>query len=501
MEPILAFILALVPVVLLLVALGVFQWPAHWVTPAVLILTVGSAVFFWNLAPATAAAASLEGALIALWPIMIIIVAAIFTYNIAVHTGSLKIIENFLAGITSDKRLQVLILAWGFGGFLESVAGYGTAVAIPASILIVLGFKPLFASVLALIANTVPTAFGAVGIAVSTLSQLTGLDPMPLGGAIALQLTPFIILIPFVLIALVGGGIKALKGVWPVALAAGVSFAVTHWLAANFLGTELPALLGSSVSLIITVLMAPHFGEKSTVKLSPQRKRDVFRAWLPYVLMFAFILVASPIVPPVNHALKAISSSFVIVEGAKPVSFAWIGTPGVLIIFAAVIAGSIQGAKPKDLVKLMGKTLVKLGPSFLTVMSILAMAKVMGYSGMIAAIASTLSGATGAFFPAISPLLGALGTFVTGSDTSSNILFGQLQTEVAGKIGADPIWLAAANTAGATAGKMISPQSIAVAVSATGLAGQEGAILRRTLPACLVYVALLGVLVLIASFY
>ncbi len=503
MQNILLFILALVPILALLLALGVFQWPAHFVTPAIALLTLVLGLVFWRTDLLILGGAALEGGMIALWPIMIVIVAAIFTYNVAVKTGALNTIENFLSGITRDKRLQVLILAWGLGGFLESVAGYGTAVAIPASILIVLGFNPLFASVLSLIANTVPTAFGAVGIPVSTLSQLTGLDPFALSGAVALQLTPFIILIPFVLVILAGKGFHALKGVWHIALAAGISFAVPHWFAANFLGPELPALIGSSVSLLVTVLLSNNHGKEEKASQAESVRLTggkIFLAWLPYLLMFIFIILASPLFPWIQHALKTINTSLTFVPGGKPVTFYWIATPGVLIILAAVIAGKIQGATFLELIKQMRLTFIKLGPSFLTVISILTMAKMMSYSGMIGDIALVIASATGLYFPLISPFLGALGTFVTGSDTSSNILFGQLQTEVAGKIGQNPVWLAAANTAGATAGKMISPQSIAVAVGATGQAGQEGSILRQTLPACLTYVALLGVFVFFFRF-
>ncbi len=496
MTDFLSLSVALLPILVLLVALGVFKWPAHWVTPAVLILTLVLSLVYFQSQPSLAMNSALEGALIALWPIMIVIVAAIYTYLVAESTGSLEVIETFLSGITTDKRLQVLILAWGFGGFLESVAGYGTAVAIPASILIVLGFSPLFASVISLIANTVPTAFGAVGIPVSTLAQLTGLDVRLLSGLVALQLTPFIILIPFVLVVLTGGGLRALSGVWPIALASGLSFAVVHGLTAAFLGAELPALLGSAVSLLVTVVLASRYRsvQSPPTNTAPQRKRDILRAWLPYLLMFAFILISSPLIPPLNHLLKEVHSELTLVAG-KPVRFYWVATPGVMILLAAVIAGLAQGASPSQLLRLFGKTLTKLGPSFVTVMSILAMARVMGTSGMITLIALSISSATGGLYPLLAPLLGALGTFVTGSDTSSNILFGQLQTEVAQKIGAGPAWLAASNTAGATAGKMISPQSIAVAVSATNQSGQEGNILQKTLPVCLIYVVLAGILV------
>lgn len=488
------FFLALVPIAGLLLALGVFKAPAHWATPATWAAGAVLAWLFWGFGPEKIAGASLEGAAFALWPIMLVIVAAIFTYKLAELTGALETIKTMLAGISTDKRIQVLILAWGFGGFLEAVAGYGTAVAIPASILAILGFNPVFAAVISLIANTVPTAFGAVGIPVSTLAALTGLDPARLSLAVGLQLTPFIILIPFALVVLVGGGFKALKGVVGITLTAGLGFAVPQLAAAAFLGPELPALLGSIGALGATIAYAMVFHRKdrghSDVTFS-----QGFLAWLPYLLVFLFVLAASKLVHPVYDFLGQFHSSFVFFEGGKPVDFKWLSTPGVLILAASVIGALIQGARPGAIGRTFGKTVWSLNRSALTVVSILALAKVLDYSGMIGSLASVLVSLTGSFYPLFAPLIGALGTFVTGSDTSSNILFGKLQMTVADQTGLNAFWLAAANTAGATAGKMISPQSIAVATGATGLTGQEGKILGQTLGFCLAYVLILGVLV------
>lgn len=495
------FFIALIPIIGLILALGIFKAPAHWATPLILSLTALLAVVVWAFPLSSLGTAMLEGAAFALWPIMLVILSALFTYNLAEASGSLTTIKRMLTGITSDKRIQVLILAWGFGGFLESVAGYGTAVAIPASILAALGFNPLFAAGLALIANTVPTAFGAVGIAVSTLATITGLPVDTLSLAIGLQLTPFIILIPFVLVMITGGGFKALKGVFWITLGSGVAFAIPQLAAAAFLGAELPAILGSLSSMAVTILLAklmhkgtedPHAGE------APVTFREGFLAWLPYVLVFLFVLLASPLVPPVRDFLGHFKSALPIYTGpgAKPLEFKWLATPGVLIILATLVGGLLQGVNLLKIFQVFGKTATQLVKSTITVVSILALAKVMGYSGMISDLAAVLVALTGPLFPLFSPLIGTLGTFVTGSDTSSNILFGKLQTEVAAGIHQSPTWLAAANTTGATAGKMISPQSIAVATAAIGQTGKEGNLLLQTLPYCLVYAALVGVMVL-----
>ncbi len=492
-----AFILSLIPIVLLMILLGAFKVAAHKAAPITLAVTAILALAYWKMPVLHLAGAVGEGVAMGLWPIMIVIVAAIFSYNLAKETGSMDKITKILESITTDKRIQVLILAWGFGGFLEAVAGYGTAVAIPASILAALGFNPLFAAVISLIANTVPTAFGAIGIPVSTLATLTELDPNHLSALVALQLTPFIILIPFVLVMMTGGGFKALKGVVGITLASGLGFAIPQYLAARYLGPQLPALLGSMGSLGITILLAKA-RNRGTKTVSFTAKYQ-WEAWRPYILILVLILGASSLVPPVFHLLGEISSSIVFVEGAKPLTFKWIATPGALIVIATFIAGFMAKLRFKAIAKIFWNTVKQLSKSFPTVLSIVALAKVMSYSGMITDIAGALAVLTGPVFPYISPLIGTLGTFVTGSDTSSNILFGKLQTEIAGSLHADPYWLAAANTAGATAGKMISPQSIAVATSATGLAGMEGKIFGQTLVFCLIYVLLLGVFVGLCS--
>jgi len=493
------FFLALIPIAGLLLALGVFKVPAHWATPATWLAGSLLAWGFWGFGPEKLWGASLEGAAFALWPILLVIVAAIFTYKLAELTGALTTIKTMLSGITSDRRIQVLILAWGFGGFLEAVAGYGTAVAIPASILAILGFNPVFAAVVSLIANTVPTAFGAVGIPVSTLAALTGLEPAKLSLAVGLQLTPFIVLIPFALVVLVGGGFKALKGVMGVTLTAGLAFALPQLAAAAFLGPELPALLGSVCSLGATILYTLVFHKDTrTPPVAGQPSvtlAEGLKAWLPYLLVLAFVLVASKLVHPVYAFLNQFHTAVTFFDGGHPVDFKWLSTPGVLILVAATLGALVQGARPATIAKTLGKTAWSLNKSFVTVISILALAKVLDYSGMIGTLAGVLVSVTGPLYPVIAPLIGALGTFVTGSDTSSNVLFGKLQMTVAQQTGLNAYWLAAANTAGATAGKMISPQSIAVATGATGLSGQEGAILGRTLGFCLVYVLVLGVLV------
>ncbi|MBL4938287.1 lactate permease LctP family transporter [Clostridium sp. YIM B02515] len=514
MNNVVLFLLALVPIVLLMVSLGVLKIPAHKACTMVLGLVLVLAIVFWKMPILNAFTAALEGVVMAVWPIAIIIIAAIFTYNLALHTKSMDTIKNMLSGITTDKRIQVLILAWGFGGFLEAVAGYGTAVAIPASILAALGFEPIFAAVICLIANTVPTAFGAIGTPVISLAKIANIDVNVLSYYVGLQLVLFIIVVPMVLVLITTKSLKGLKGVMGISLASGISFAIPEVLAAKFMGAELPALLGSVCSMAVTIIIAKRMSNKvkatkgaAKEEIAAANSQISFKegiiAWIPYILVFVFIILSSQLVPFIYNPLSHIKSSVLVYTGAnaKHYDIKWIATPGTIILIATVLGGLIQGAKVGEIVTVFGKTCKQLTKSTITVISIVAMAKVMDYSGMIKNLAEMLVAITGSFYPLISSVIGALGTFVTGSDTSSNVLFGRLQTEVAASIHVNPVWLAAANTAGATAGKMISPQSIAVATAATGLAGAEGKILNKTLKFCAGYVIILGGLVYIGSMF
>ena len=492
------FAIAMIPVLWLIVSLGVLKMPAHKTCSFTVILTLAIAIICWRMKFIDGITATVEGMAIALWPILLVIVAALFTYNLAVETKTMDVIKKMLSSITTDKRIQVLILAWGFGGFLEAVAGYGTAVAIPASILASLGFNPLFAAVICLLANTVPTAFGALGIPVTTLATVTGLEVVHLSYVTSIQLAGFIVLIPFLLVILTEKSIKALKGVIAITLVSGITFAVPQIFIAKYLGADLPALVASICSMACTILMAKAMNkEKVETKEDKIGLKEGVLAWLPYILLCGLILIASPLVPSINSLLAKASSNIHIYTGdaTSTTAFSWINTPGMMILIATFIAGLIQKLKFTYMLDVLKRTIIQLKTSFITIMSIVAISKIMSHSGMTSSISFGLCAITGSFYPLIAPLLGAIGTFVTGSDTSANILFGALQTEAAKSLSIDPYWIAAANTAGATAGKMISPQSIAIATSATGLIGSEGKILSTTVKYCLGYVIILGLIV------
>lgn len=486
------FFIALIPIVWLMISLGVLKTPGHKATPVTLIITLVLAIAVWKMPIVDALKAGLEGAASAIWPIIIVIIAAVFIYNLSIYTKSMDLIKNMMTSITTDQRILVLILAWGFGGFLEAIAGFGTAVAIPASIMAALGFDPVFAAIICLIANTTPTAFGAIGLPVSTLAKLTNLDPNILSYAVGLQLSLLIVIVPVILVMITGKSVKAIKGVLGISIVSGLAFAIPEVLTAKYMGAELPAILGSIVCLAVTIGYAKVFHKdkafKDAEKISFSKG---FMAWVPFILVFVAIIFTSSLFPGISKGLSRISTTVNIYHSY---TFTWINNPGSLIIIAGVVGGLMQGAKFGEILNVLGKTIKQMTKSAITIIAIVALAKVMSYSGMIKSIAVVLVAVTGSAYPVIAPIIGALGTFVTGSDTSANILFGQLQVEAAKSLGLNPYWLAAANTGGATAGKMISPQSIAVATAATGLAGAEGKILNATLKFCIVYVIVLGVI-------
>ena len=504
----LSAVLAFLPLLWLLVSLGVWKMAAHKSCSIALAFSIILAVAGWQMPVALAGKGALDGAVLAIWPIVWVIFAAIFTYNVTLQTGAMDKIQGLMASFSNDRRVQALLIAWGFGAFLEAAAGFGTAVAIPAAILIGLGFNPFFASVICLIANTVPVAFGAVGIPVITLAKVTDLDVLNLTLAAAIQLTPFIIVIPLALIRIMTKSFAGMKGVIGMSLAAGLCFAIPQLLIAAYMGPELTAIVGSVLSMIAIVIynkIAPpakdwRFPDESEdngkVVAFKTSWSEQLIAWSPYIFLFVFILgTNNTVCPALSAALGSIYSVLSIYDGpgGVPMKVAWILTPGTLILFGALLGGLLQGAGITDFRAVFQKTCRQLQKTTITVVAIVALARVMGFSGMVSDIAVALAQITGSSYPFIAPVIGALGTFVTGSDTNANVLFGPLQKQTAIQIGADPTWITAANTTGATAGKMISPQSIAIATSATGQSGREGDILRATVGYCLIYTVLLGI--------
>lgn len=492
---------AIIPIVWLILSLGVFHIRGDIACMIGFVGTIILSMIGFGFSFVHSITAGLDGIMMAFWPIIYVIVSAVFIYNISKESGGMDTIMSMLTSLTKDMRILVLLLAWGLGGFLEAVAGFGTAVAIPASILVMLGMEPIKAAIVCLIANTSPTAFGAVGLPVTTLAKVTGLDVMQVSYFVSIQLFALIMLIPFVLVYITDGkGMKAFKGggVLPATLLAGLTFAVPQIFITKYMGPELPSIVGSLVCLLTLVLITKiqKNDVKSDVKEENSTSQKV-KAWLPFIFVFFLIIFSSSLFPSINNALASVKTSFHIYNGpnAKPLDIDWLSSPGTLIFLASFLGGAIQGLSFGKMMAILWDTIKQLGKTMLTVCSIVGLSKVMGYSGMIDTIAVTLVALTGPFYPVISPIIGVLGTFITGSDTSSNVLFGDLQVQAANTLKINPYWLAAANMAGATAGKMISPQSIAIATGATGLDGEEGVILKKALFYCLLYTVVLCLVV------
>lgn len=487
-------ILTLLPIMWLIVALAVLKLPGHKACLAALAITAALALALWRMPAVDCATSALEGFAAALWPIILVIIAAIYTYNLSLRTGAMDVIKRMLAGVSRDKRVIILLIGWCFGGFLEGMAGFGTAIAIPASMLVVMGMNPVQACLVCMLANAFPTAFGSVGIPTVTLASVTGLDPMPLAYATVVQMLPFMILMPFLMVIAGGGGIKALKGVTGLTLAAGASFVLPQLLVAKFLGPELAVIVGSVVSLAVTLELARlnagkpvpaeyDMGAPSQSPESAEKRMPPLTACLPFILIFVLLLLTSKLVPPINSFLSVFSSSFKIStsEQAGMTSFSWINTPGVLIFLAAVIGGCAQKAGARLMWDTLTATIRQMSKTIATIMSVLAVAKIMTYSGMISDMADLFVTITGRFYPFFAPIIAAIGAFVTGSGTNTEVLLGRLQTEAASSIGASQLWLAAANSTGAGIGKILSPQCIATAAAAVGLTGQDSKLLAAVL--------------------
>lgn len=508
------FLLALTPIIWLVVALCGLHIEAYKASIGSLIVAIVVSFIGWQMSPVNIATAALEGFAMALWPITIVIIAAVFTYNVTVHTAGIETIKAMLCSVSSDKRVLVLLIGWCFGAFLEGMAGFGTAVAIPASMLMAVGLGPVEAILSCLIANTVPTMFGSIGIPTTTLASITGIDPITLATTQTLQAAPFIIACPILIVMLVGSGPKGLKGVLPITLLAGVSMAVAEYVGAMSVGPTLAVIIGSVVALLAVFAFAlTKRGQEVPAEYrlpNPSHAEglgapimQIVLAWSPFILIFAVLLLTSKLFPAIYAPLSSIKSTVNIYAGdpTATLTFTWIDTPGVLIMICGIIGGIIQGCSFREMLQVLRDTCVQMSKTVVTMLGVLAVAKIMGYSGMIASIAAFFVGALGGFYPLVAPLLGALGTFVTGSGTSSEVLFGAVQQHAAETLGVNQTWLVAANSLGTSAGKALSPQNIAIGCAACGLAGRDGEILGKIAKYAFGFAACMAVLIYVGSLF
>ena len=504
------FLLAMLPIIWLIIALSGLKMAGHVACPIALIITVIEALFLWKQKIIDVLTGGLEGFAMAIWPICLVIVAAVFTYNLVVHTKNMELIKKMLTSVSRDKRVLVLIIAWGFGGFMEGMAGFGTAVAIPAGILCGLGFEPIFAATVCLVANTTPVAFGSIGIPTVTAANVTGFSPHMTASYVVLQLAIMVILVPFLVVFITGKhegakGIGDYKEILFITLMSGLSFLVPQYLTAKFVGAELPAVIGSVCSMAVTIILAKVMLKGKASKFDVEIEdnddttmtvKDAFVAWSPFILVLLFLLLTSTLVPAIHDPLSAIKSNVPIYsgEGASPYTFTWVSTPGVLILIAAFIGGLIQGCPVGEIFVVLGKTVIQMFKTIITIIAVLATAKIMGYSGMIASIANMFVLTLGALYPLAAPLIGGLGTFVTGSGTSSSVLFGNVQMQAANAIGANPYWMVALNSLGVAVGKMMAPQSLAIGLVAVNESGKDGELLKRVFPYALLYLLVMAVI-------
>jgi lactate permease len=523
----LSTLVAALPIVLLLGGLAVLRLRAHVAALLGLAAALAAAVIAFGMPAGLAGRTALLGTAYGLFPIGWIIVNVIFLYDLTCETGAFKIMQDSLTGVTADRRLQLLLIAFSFGAFFEGAAGFGTPVAVTAAILIGLGFAPLAASGLSLIANTAPVAFGALGTPIVALAGVTGLDIRQLSAMVGRQLPFFSLIIPFWLVWAFCG-FKKTAEVWPALVVAGVSFAVPQFLISNFHGPWLAGVGAAVVSMAALVLFLLKWkpktilasegstGEAAAPEALPRhRAGDLLRAWLPWIVLSVFVFLWG--IPQVKAFLDGLSvvrfpvpgldglvyrvPPVVAKETAEPAvfTFNWLTFTGTGIFAAAVVSGLLMGFSPRRLARAYGRTLKRVRFSLLTVAAMLSLGYVTRYAGLDATLGLAFA-RTGVLYPFFGTMLGWLGVALTGSDTSSNVLFGSLQKISAGQLGLSPVLMASANSSGGVMGKMIDAQSIVVASTATRWYGHEGEILRYVFLHSLVLAALMGLFVLLQAY-
>ncbi|KVU06743.1 L-lactate permease [Burkholderia ubonensis] len=548
-----AFVAA-IPIIFFFVALAGLRLKGHVAAAITLLLSLGVAILAYRMPAPQALAAAGFGFAYGLWPIAWIIVAAVFLYRIVVKTGQFDVIRASVLSITDDQRLQMLLIGFSFGAFLEGAAGFGAPVAITAALLVGLGFRPLHAAGLCLIANTAPVAFGAMGIPIIVAGQVTGIDAFHIGAMAGRQLPLLSLAVPFWLVFMMDG-LRGVRQTWPAALVAGGSFAITQYFTSNHLGPELPDITSSLVSLVALAAFLKvwqpssarqtaggvaasgggvaasgggaaalagfgGFGSSASREASPYTFAQTLRAWSPFLILTGVVTVWSlapfkALFAPHGALaatvlkLKVPALDQLVVKTAPIVAtpkaldavlkIDLVSAVGSAILVTALISIVLLRMKPRDALVTFGETLKELARPILSIGFVLAFAFVANYSGMSSTLALLLAG-TGAAFPFFSPFLGWLGVFLTGSDTSSNALFCSLQQATAHQLGLPDTLAVAANTTGGVTAKMISPQSIAVACAATGLVGKEAELFRFTVRHSLLFAVIVGLITLVQAY-
>ncbi len=516
----LSALIAAVPIFFLFAALTVLKMKGHWAAIVATLLAVIIAAAVYGMPPQYAGLSVLYGALFGLFPVCWIVITALFIYNMSVKTGQFEVIKNSLATISDDRRMQAILIAFSFGAFLEGAAGFGTPVAITAAMLAGLGFNPLYAAGICLLANTAPVAFGAIGIPIVVGASVSGVDLMAFSQIVGRTLSPLSVFIPLYLVIIMAGWKRGLE-VWPACLVSGGSFALVMFLFSNYVGPLLPNVLSSITSIICTVVFLRFWHPKESWHFPEEAKSNgaaqlnytggqVFRAWAPFLLLSIFVAAwgIKPVQDAMNHIflvkLPIYGLDNMVVDQMGMVKsavfiFNGLSAAGTAILLAWFFCIPVMGTSLGMAFEVAGSTLKQLKWPIVTISTILGFAFIMNYSGMGITLGYAFA-STGRLFPFFAAFLGWLGTFVTGSDTSTNALFGKLQTVTAHQIGINPLVTVGANTAGGVCGKMISPQSISVSTAATHMVGQESEIFRFTLKHSLILTTVVGIICMLEAY-
>ncbi|WP_104740321.1 L-lactate permease [Helicobacter bizzozeronii] len=526
----LSALVALLPIVLFFMSLIVFKLKGHVAAFLSVALSVLIAVGVYKMPVMMVGASFVYGFLYGLWPIAWIIIAAIFLYKLSVKSGYFEILKESVQSITPDHRILVILIGFCFGSFLEGAIGFGGPVAITAAILVGLGLNPLYAAGLCLIANTAPVAFGAVGIPITAMAGAVGVSALAISAMTGKILFFVSLLVPFFIVFLMDG-VRGIKETFPAVFVAAFSFALAQYLSSNYLGPELPGILSAIVSLVVTAIFLKFWQPKHIFRSDGQEVQPthqqhhickVFVAWAPFIILIITIVIWTQ---PWFKALfakggalafsnfyfefesisqKIFKSAPFLVEGKSattPVIFKLplINTVGTSIFLAAILSVFVLRVKPREAASVFVETLKEMRYPILTIGLVLSFAFVSNYSGISATMALALTH-TGKAFTFFSPIIGWIGVFLTGSDTSSNLLFGSLQQLTAGNLKIPEVLTLTANTVGGTLGKMISPQSIAIACAAVGLSGKESDLFKFTVKYSVIFVILMGLAITVIAY-
>jgi lactate permease len=524
---------AVLPLVMLFVLLGGLKLKAQWAALISLGVSMLVAIIVYSMPVGQTLDAAAEGAIFGFYPILWIVINAIWVYNLTRETGHFAVLRRSFSKVSDDQRVQAVIIAFSFGALIEALAGFGTPVAICSVMLIALGFKPIKAASVALVANTAPVAFGAIAIPIVTLGQVTGLDKNDLGSMVGRQTPLLALVVPLILVGMVDGR-RGVRQAWPAAFTGGLTFGMLQFATSNYISVELTdiiAALGSAAAVVALLQVwqpsevrgrfkgpRPAIAGASSHNVALEREVrereknsdppiEVLRAYAPYLIIIAVFGIAQigTVHDWLGNATKSFSWPGLHVlngKGEAPKSatfkFDWLQAAGTLMLISGLLTMAALRVSPKRALRTYGATLNQLKWAIVTVMAVLSLAYVMNLSGQTITLGTWAAGA-GGFFAFLSPVIGWMGTAVTGSDTSSNSLFGLLQVTAGKKADIDPLLLAASNSSGGVVGKMISPQNLAIGAAAVGIAGQEGELFRKVVGWSLLLLLIMAVLVLLQS--